>query len=176
MKNMLSALGCLVLFSLPALAQNKAAASAPMTDQDFVNFAAQTDMVEANLGQLAQDVAAKQPVKDYGGMLATDHTADFQKLQAAATQVGLNVATAIDAGHNKSMIGPMHALKGAAFDHKYIEDMVTGHTKALAIYNKEASDATNATIKTYAQDAIPVLQKHLDDAKAIEQGKAPAGL
>jgi putative membrane protein len=109
-------------------------------------------------------------------MLATDHTADFQKLQAAATQVGLNVATAIDAGHNKSMIGPMHALKGAAFDHKYIEEMVTGHTKALAIYNKEASDATNATIKTYAQDAIPVLQKHLDDAKAIEQGKAPAGL
>ncbi len=175
MKTVLSALCCLVLFSIPALAQKKAAA-APMTNQQFVDFAAQTDMVEANLGQLAQDVASKQDIKDYGKMLVTDHTADYQKLQAVATQAGLTVPTAIDAEHNKAMIGPMHALKGAAFDHKYIHDMVTGHTQALATYNKEADSATDATIKTYAQDAIPVLQKHLDDAKAIEQGKTPSGL
>ena len=176
MKNHDSALCCLVLFSLPALAQKKAADSAPMTNQQFVDFAAQTDMVEANLGQLAQDVASSQPVKDYGKMLATDHTADYQKLQSMATQAGLTVPTAIDAEHDKSMIGPMHALKGGAFDHKYIAEMVTGHTRALAIYNKEADTAQDAAFKTYAQDAIPVLQKHLDDAKAIQQGKSPTGL
>lgn len=176
MKTVLSVLCCLVLFSIPAFAQKKASASAPMTDQQFVDFAAQTDMLEANLGQLAQDVAATQAVKDYGKMLVTDHTADYQKLQSAATQAGLTVPTAIDAEHNKSMIGPMHALKGAAFDHKYIAEMVTGHTKALAIYKKEADDAKDAAIKTYAQNAIPVLEKHLDDAKAITQGKTPANM
>jgi putative membrane protein len=46
-----------------------------MTDQQFVHFAGQTDMVEVNLGQLAQDVAASPEVKDYGKMLTTDHTA-----------------------------------------------------------------------------------------------------
>jgi putative membrane protein len=175
MKTVLSALCCLVLFSLPALAQKKAAA-APMTDQEFVDFAAQTDMVEANLGQLGQDVASSPAVKDYGKMLVTDHTADYQKLQSMATQAGLTVPTAIDAKNNKAMIGPFHALKGAAFDHKYIAEMVSGHTKALAIYNKEADDAKDAAIKTYAQDAIPVLEKHLQDAKALEQGKTPSGL
>jgi putative membrane protein len=176
MKTILSALCCLVLFSLPALAQKKAATTAPMTNQEFVDFAAQTDMVEANLGQLAQDVAASQAVKDYGKMLVTDHTADYQKLQSVATQAGLTVPTAIDAKNNKAMIGPFHALKGAAFDHKYISAMVTGHTQALAIYNKEADATTDATIRTYAQGTIPVLEKHLQDAKTIQQGKTPSGL
>lgn len=175
MKIAVTAVCCLVLCSLPALAEKKAPA-VPMTNQQFVDFAAQTDMVEANLGQLAQDVAAKEDVKDYGRMLATDHTVDYQKLQTTATEAGLNVPKAIDAEHNKSMIGPMHALKGAGFDHKYIQEMVAGHTKALAIYNEEANKAKDVTIKTYAQDAIPVLEKHLNDAKALEQGKTPAGL
>ena len=63
-----------------------------MSDQQFVDFAAQTDMVEANLGQLAQTVASAQPVKDYGQMLVTDHTSDFHQLYDAAHQAGLHCA------------------------------------------------------------------------------------
>ena len=37
-----------------------------MPDQKFVDFAAQTDMVEANLGQLAENQGASQDTKDYG--------------------------------------------------------------------------------------------------------------
>jgi hypothetical protein len=36
------------------LGQKKQAKKPAMSDQNFINFAAQTDMVEANLGQLAQ--------------------------------------------------------------------------------------------------------------------------
>lgn len=142
-----------------------------MSDQKFVDFAAQTDMVEGNLGQLAQDVGASQAVKDYGQMLVTDHTNDYQKLQSVAQQAGFTVPTAIDAENNKSMIGPFHALKGATFDHKYIHTMVVGHTQAIAIYKKEAEDAQNPALKSYAQDDLAVLQNHLDHAKEIEQGK-----
>lgn len=176
MNRIVSTLCCLALCSAPALAQKKAAGAAPMTDQQFVDFAAQTDMVEANLGQLAQNVAVSQPVKDYGQMLVTDHTADYKKLQDLAPQANVNVPTAIDAEHNKAMITLFEKLKGKAFDTRYIHEMVAGHTKAIAIYKKEANDATDPTIKSYAQDAIPVLQKHLDDAKAIEQGKTPPNM
>ena len=172
MNRVLSILCCMALFSAPALAQKKAA-GAGMTDQQFVNLAAQTDMVEANLGQLAQDAASAQPVKDYGQMLVTDHTADFKQLQTVATQANITLSTAIDAEHNKAMITPFQKLKGKQFDTRYIHEMVAGHTKALAVYKKEASDATDPTIKSYAQNAIPVLQKHLDNAKAIASGKTP---
>jgi putative membrane protein len=144
-----------------------------MSDQKFVDFAAQTDMVEANLGDLAQDEGNSQAVKDYGQELATDHRADYQQLQSIAQQAGLNVPTAIDAEHNKAMVGPMHALKGAAFDRRFSHDMVAGHTQAIETYKKEAADGQNAALKQYAQNALSTLQKHLDDAKALGQGKAP---
>lgn len=179
MKRIFVAVCCLSLFSIPCLAAQhhhaknaeKNAAAATMSDQQFVDFAAQTDMVEANLGQLAQDVAAAQNVKDYGKMVADDHTADYHQLEDAAKQAGLTVPTAIDAEHNKMLIGPMHQLKGKDFDHKYIDAMIKGHTEAVAIYKKEAMDAQNEAIKNYADMAVPVLEKHLDAAKDIAAGK-----
>jgi putative membrane protein len=169
MKQILTVVCCLAFCSVPALAQEK-----PMSDQQFVDFAAQTDMVEANLGQLADTVASSQAVKDYAQMLVTDHTNDFHNLYAAARQANLDVPNAIDAENNKTMIGPFQKLKGTAFDHRYVRDMVAGHTKAIAIYKKEAADAQNPALKSYAEGALPVLQRHLDGAKDLEKAKTPA--
>jgi putative membrane protein len=169
MKRILSAVCCVALCSMPALAKEKAAAA--MTDQQFVDFAAQTDMVEANLGQLAGSSASSQPVKDYGQMLATDHTKDFNQLYDIAHQTNLNMPNAIDAEHNKAMIDPFQKLNGAAFDRRYVHEMIAGHTKAIAAYKKEAADAQNPALKSYAEQALPTLQKHLDDAKALEKAK-----
>jgi putative membrane protein len=69
-------------------AQKEHAAKAkPMTDQQFVDMAAQTDMLEAHLGQMAADRAASQDVKDYANMLVTDHTANYQQLTALGRQL-----------------------------------------------------------------------------------------
>lgn len=171
MKRLFCALCSLALVSIPALTQPEAAGKAPMTDQQFVNFAGQTDMVEANLGQLAQETAASQDVKNYGEMLATDHTNDYKQLQDIAGKANLTVPTAIDAANNKTAIGPFHKLKGAAFDRKYIPEMVSGHTQVLALYKKEAQDAESPAIRSYAEAAIPVLQKHLDGARDLAKMK-----
>lgn len=167
MRRVVSVICGLVLCSVPALAQNKAA-GAGTGDQQFVDFAAQTDMVEANLGQLAENNGSSQGVKDYGQMLVADHTADFGQLATAAQQAGLNRPDTIDKAHEKAMIDPFEKLQGAAFDKKFIHEMVAGHTAAIARYKKEAADAQNPAIKQYAQTALPVLQKHLDQAKQLE--------
>ena len=114
MKRILSVVCCIALCSIAVLAQKKAMGGPAMSDQQFVDFAAQTDMVEANLGQLSADASSSQPVKDYGQMLVTDHTSDFAQLHVVAQQAGLTVPDAIDAEHNKAMIAPFQKLKGAA--------------------------------------------------------------
>jgi putative membrane protein len=167
MKRILSVACCLALCGFSALAQKKS--SGGMTDQQFVDFAAQTDMVEANVGELAQNNGSAQDVKDYGQMLVTDHTNDYHQLYTAAQQANLKVPDAIDAEHNKAMISPLEKLKGEAFDRHFSSDMVAGHTKAIAIYKKEASDAENPALKTYAQTALPTLEKHLEAAKNLEK-------
>ena len=167
MRRFLSAVCCIAICSMPALAQK----GGGMTDQQFLDMAAQTDMVEANLGQLAQSSASSQQIKDYGQMLVTDHTNDFGQLFGIAHQANLNMPNAIDTEHNKAMIAPFQKLNGKAFDHKYVQEMIAGHTKAIAAYKKEAADAQNPALKSYAEQALPTLQKHLDDAKALEKAK-----
>ena len=171
MKHIFVTACCIILCSIPALGQRKAIHGAAMTDQQFVDFAAQTDMVEANLGQLAQSAGTTQPIRDYGQMLVTDHTNDYNQLYAAAHQASLNVPNAIDAEHNKAMIDPFQKLKGAAFDRRFAHEMIVGHTKAIEVYKKEAAEAQNPALKSYAETALPTLQKHLDGAKSLEKAK-----
>ncbi|MBV8571240.1 MAG: DUF4142 domain-containing protein [Acidobacteriaceae bacterium] len=137
-----------------------------MTDQDFVNFAAQTDMMEAHLGQLAQQQGATQAVKDFGQTLTTDHTNDYNQLTAVAGKASLSVPKGLDAVHNK-MIAPFEKLHGAAFDKRFEHEMVTGHEAAIAVYKRESTEAQNADLKAYATQALPVLQKHLSDAEDL---------
>lgn len=171
MKRILSALCCVAVCAAPSLAHAKSAKGPAMSDQKFVDFAAQTDMVEANLGQLADSAASSQQVKDYAQTLVTDHTNDFGQLNKVAKQANLTVPDAIDTAHNKAMIAPFQKVKGAAFDKKYVHDMIAGHTQAIAVYKKEAEDAQNADLKAYAEQTLPTLQKHLDGAKALEKAK-----
>jgi putative membrane protein len=175
MKIILSAVCCIALCCSPLLAQHKggkgkAAAAEPMTDQQFVDFAGQTDMLEANLGQLAATNASAQAVKDYAQMLVTDHTADYNQLTAAAGKANATAPKGLDEEHAK-MASSLTSLKGAAFDHRYVTEMIAGHKKAIAIYTKEASDATSPDLKAYASAALPVLQKHLSGAEDIATPK-----
>ena len=63
MKSMLSVICCLALCGLTASAQKEHAAKGkPMPDQQFLDMAAQTDMLEAHLGQMAADQAGSQDV------------------------------------------------------------------------------------------------------------------
>ncbi|MGA7343342.1 MAG: DUF4142 domain-containing protein [Terracidiphilus sp.] len=175
MKRVLSAICCLALCCLPAVAQKhhsaKHSASAAMTDQEFVDFAAQTDMMEAHLGQMAADQASSQGVKDYAQMLVTDHTKDYEQLTDVATKANLTIPKGLNSEHDK-MIAPFEKLNGAAFDSRYVHEMIAGHTHAIEVFTKESADAQSADLKVYASAALPTLQKHLDGAKDLEKKSA----
>ena len=171
MKRIFATVCCMALCCLPLSAQaKKAGSTAGLTDQQFVDLAAQTDMLEAHLGQMAANQASSQAVKDYAQMLVTDHTDDYKQLGTIAAKAGLTVPTGLDAEHDK-IIAPFEKLNGAAFDTRYEHLMVEGHTKALEIYKKEATGAQSPDLQSYASQTIPTLQKHLDGAKDLLKKK-----
>ena len=89
MKRVLSTICCIALARC-LFAQK----GAGMTDQQFVDFAAQTDMVEANLGELADSAASSDQVKSYAHMLVTDHTNDYHNLWDVAHKADLKMPDA----------------------------------------------------------------------------------
>lgn len=167
MRLLTSSVFCCAVMCVPALAQTGSAATG---DQAFVDLAAQTDMTEANLGQLAQNQASSQAVKDYAQTLITDHTNDYNQLTAVAKKAGLTVPTAIDTQH-QHMIAPFEKLKGKAFDTRYAHEMVLGHEKAIGAYNKEAQNGQNADLKAYAQQDLATLEKHKTGAQQLGKTK-----
>ena len=167
MKQVLTLLCCLVFCSISGLAQKKSSKPA-MTDQQFVDFAGQTDMVDANLGQLARTAAPSERIKDYAQKLVTDQTNDFQQLSKAAHDSSLQVPNAIDKEHDRTEIDPLHKVKGTAFDHRFTKQMIEEDTRAIDTYKKEAAHAQAAALKLYAEEALPILQADLAQAKKME--------
>lgn len=170
MKPLVPGLFCAAVISLglsglPLSAQNTG--SAATTDQAFVNLAAQTDMAEAHLGQMAENQGSSQAVKDYAQMLVTDHTNDYNQLTAVAKKAGLTVPTGLDAQHQK-MAAQFEKLKGKAFDTRYAHQMVAGHEAAIAAYDKESRDGQNADLKAYAQQDLATLEKHKAGAQKLK--------
>jgi putative membrane protein len=136
--------------------------------QVFLKKAIEGNYAEIQMGQLAQQKGQSDGVKKFGQMLSDDHSAANQKATAAAQSIGVappggpNVKQKAD--HEK-----MSKLTGEQFDREFATHMVADHQKDIAEYKKEAKRSDAAA--DYARGQIDVLQKHLETAKALKQGK-----
>lgn len=138
-------------------------------DSMFVMEAAIGGLMEVQAGQLAQQNAQSQRVKDFGGMMVTDHSKANDELTSYASGHGITLPTALPADKQKH-IDAMKNMKGAAFDKHYISMMLDDHQKDVAKFKKESTGANDAQLKTWAGNTLPTLQKHLDSVQAIKKG------
>jgi putative membrane protein len=134
--------------------------------KDFVTKAASGGMLEVQLGQLAQQNAKSQRVKDFGSMMVTDHSKANDELKSLASSNNVTVPAALLPQHQKHL-DMMSKMKGDAFDKQYMDMMVNDHKEDIGDFKKEANSNTNDAFKGFASKTLPVLQKHLDSAQAI---------
>ncbi|MEP6595222.1 MAG: DUF4142 domain-containing protein [Ginsengibacter sp.] len=133
---------------------------------DFVNKAASGGMMEVELGKIAQEKAKSQRVKDFGSMMVTDHTQANDELKSIASSKNVTVPSAMMADEQKH-VDDLSKKSGDDFDKGYMKMMLDDHKKDVAEFKKTSEKSTDADIKNFAAKTLPVLQKHLDSAKAI---------
>jgi putative membrane protein len=138
-------------------------------DQESINFvtkAASGGMLEVQLGQLAQQKAKSQRVKDFGGMMVTDHSKANDELKGLAASQNVIIQTSLLPEHQKHL-DMMTKMSGADFDKHYMDMMVSDHKEDINEFKKESNNSKNEAFKSFAAKTLPVLQKHLDSAQAI---------
>jgi putative membrane protein len=167
MKNYKVALAAACLVGLTA-GQSMAALSA--TDRAFAQKAAAGGLAEVALGQLAEQNASSQPVKDFGQRMVTDHSQANQELQQIAQTEHLTLPATPDS-KDQSLQKQLSALKGPAFDTAYTGDMVKDHQQDIAEFKREAQSGQDPALKAFAQKTLPVLQQHLQMAQAASAHK-----
>ena len=142
---------------------------APMAATDFASTIAASDMYEIAAGKLAQTMATNEACKKFGAMLVTDHTKSsaMLKIAAAGATPPVSLATTMPT-ELQAKLDALKAAKGAAFDTLFVEQQKDGHQKALDALKSYASSGDQASLKSFATDAAPVVQAHLDALNAMK--------
>lgn len=151
-----------------ATASNTDAAgkTASLSDQDkkFADAAAKGGLMEVMMGQLAASNASNATVKKLGEMMVKDHSKANDELKAWASTAGYTLPTSLDAEKQKKY-DELKAKKGEEFDRAYTDLMVSDHKKDIAEFKKEASDGTEASLKSFAGKTVPTLEHHLMESE-----------
>ena len=162
---------CLLCLPAPAPATDKntstpGGVSVAPADEKFMLAAAQGGMLEVRLGEVAKEKAARQDVKDFGAMMATDHGKAGEELNSVATKNGVTLPADLDARH-KAIVDKLSKLSGAEFDKTYIAEMVKDHEKDAIAFKDASKTAKNPEVKGFAPKTLPVIKSHLKKINAI---------
>ena len=146
-----------------------------MADEEFAKKAAQGGMAEVKLGQLAQEKASNEKVKSFAQKMVEDHTKANDKLKEVAGKENINLPTDLDS-KDEATYESLSKLSGAAFDRAYARDMVKDHQQDVSEFRREATSGRKEPIKSFAQETLPTLQKHLQEARQMEQSVSGSGI
>ncbi len=146
-----------------------------MTCPAFAQKVAMVDLLEIQLGQVAQTNAALPSVKKFGAYMTASHTQINGWLTKVAAECNIPLPTQLDAP-SQATLKKLSALKGSAFDKTYIPAMVAGHTQVLAMVKTFAATCPNPTMKAFAQKITPIIAKHLAAAQKVQAQMQKDGL
>lgn len=155
---------------------DKSAAHADRADahgdktQKFIHKALQGGKMEVQMGQLAQQKAQSQEVKDLGATLVRDHTAANQKLQQLASSKNSNASDEHARGEkgdkHDQMMNRLQNQSGAEFDKAFVRMAIKDHKKDIAEFEKCRTDVSDPQVKAFIDETLPKLRNHLQMAQS----------
>lgn len=164
-------LGCWAVLAHQASTPARQAAqtahgNAPYSDENFVRLAAEGSMAEVKLGQLAEEKAQSEEVKKFAKHMVEDHTKTTNELRELGAREGINLPTNVSR-KDAQTYERLQKLSGAEFDKMYAQDMVKDHESDIAEFKRGVSTAQKPALKEFAQQTLPTLESHLQEAKQM---------
>ena len=137
---------CCAMLGCAAMLLPTKAKAATDDDKKFLAMAAQADVDEIKLGELAEQKASNPAVKTFAKHMIMEHKAMTASMKPFATAWGLTPPTDVDSDH-KDEWNKLNGLSGADFDKEYMDAAVKDHAKVLSAFETEAKDTKDAKFK-----------------------------
>ena len=154
---------------LPAALRAQAGATPPkdsiQADGDFVRHQAADNLMEVQLGQLAEHRAAAPIVQKFGEKMALDHERLQDQWTDLAEKHGLRFTPALTSVQQGKVTRLQHAGR-SDFDREYMITMSKGHTRDAADLKAAIDSARSEPVRKMAAYALPIVQEHLQNARA----------
>jgi putative membrane protein len=135
---------------------------------DFAVKAANSGMMEVELGKLASKKATNKAVKDFAAMMVKDHTKANTELKALAKTK--NIALPATVGDDlKEKMNDLSEKTGKEFDNDYIDRMVSAHKDDVSLFERQADNGKDSAFAQWARKTLPKLRAHLEQVQAIDE-------
>lgn len=136
-------------------------------DARFLVNAAEINLEEIRLGQLAQQKGGTAQVKELGKRMEVAHTKSLNDLKALAQSKMITIPTA---STEKAQDGynDLNEKSGNDFDKAYVDMMVDEHKDAIDAFENASTDSNDSDIKNWASVSLPELRTHLEHSVLLQ--------
>jgi putative membrane protein len=136
-------------------------------DTEFAVKAAESSMLEVQLGKLAQQKASSPQVKKLAQTMVDDHSKANEELKSIAAQKNISLPASLSDDSQKKY-NDLAQKTGKEFDKEYIDFMVKEHKEDVDEFKDQAENGNDAELKAWASAKVPALQHHLEMAQTTQ--------
>ncbi|HEY3755357.1 MAG TPA: DUF4142 domain-containing protein [Opitutaceae bacterium] len=137
-------------------------------DHSFALHLAMGSTNEVALAQLADTRAGSNDVKEFAQMMIQDHGKLNTQFGDLCQRKGVDIAEAIQKGQEHDL-SDLSSKTGHDFDEAYVKMAVKAHKKTVDLLNDEIKDGKDSDMVAFANQALPIVQHHLEVAEQLEQ-------
>jgi len=143
-------------------------------DQAFIKDAISDNLLEVQLGQIAQDKATDDQVKAFASQMVKDHTQALTRLRTIAKSANVEVQDQLKPVH-QAKLSEMQKLPADAFTRKYAIGQYGHHVMDVLEFSYQSQNAQRPEVKQFASETLPKLRQHQEHAQQIAMTAAGAG-
>ena len=145
--------------STQAAAQVTAQPAAAASDSAFLQMAGSLALLQAKLGQLAEDKGSSPAVREFGKRMVSDYSKVNEALAAAAKQAAYPAPVMLR--QHKQIYDRFRMTGGSSFDKKYMAEAVSDHGLAVSLYRQQSESGRVTSLKQLASSMLPTAEEHL---------------
>lgn len=148
--------------------QPLAAVPATSREVEFMLQAARTNLAEIAAGHLGMQRGNDLSVRQYAQRLVQEHTVLQARLQEIAQARGIALPQ-LPSRHQRYVLDGLKPLSGETFDLAFLDRVgLDMHAEAIRMYRLLTQvKGVRPDLRTYALEALPILQVHLDLAQTV---------
>jgi putative membrane protein len=136
---------------------------------EFVVKVADANMLEIELGRLAEKNGKMQDVKNFGKMMVNHHSKMLAELKTFAASKNISVPDGMS-DDNRKTIEKFSNKAGHDFDKDYINQMVDTHKSAVKDFEDKSNDEKcDVDLRQWTTASLPMLRDHLVEINKIEE-------
>lgn len=142
-----------------------------LSDANIVYLVDQANVADSTHGALAATRGTRADVRKFGEMMMAEHHALRVEGQSLASRLGVT-AQAPDgdqsASNAEATLRSMREMaRGAEWDRAYLDHEIAYHTQVLETVRQAARSADAGELRALLTSAIPVIERHLQQARAL---------